>query len=53
MGIIGFASIPSCEEGRPRRSSKCYATLDSARPGRSDTCLHEVFDLPRRADFLR
>src|SRR5215510_6660408 len=35
LRIRGFAT-PSFEEGRPRRSSKCNATLNSAQAGRSD-----------------
>jgi hypothetical protein len=38
--------IPSFEEGRPRRSSKRNATLNSARPGRSKHCCNKVLTSP-------
>src|SRR4030095_13821195 len=40
--------FPSFEEGWPRRSSKCNATLDSARPGRSNHSCDKVLTSPLR-----
>src|SRR4030095_7872301 len=44
--------FPSFEEGWPRRSRKCNATSDSARPGRSDHCCTKVLPSPA-APYLR
>src|SRR5215510_6154002 len=44
-----FPVFPSFEEGWPRRSSEYNATLDSARPGRSNAYYKKTSDLPRCA----
>ena len=49
---LRLGNIPSFEEGPARRSSRCHATLISARRGRSDIALPttELSDLPGRAE---
>src|SRR5262245_28446980 len=42
---------PSFEEGWPRRSTECIATLESARPGRSDHCCNKRLTSPGCALF--
>src|SRR5215467_8380839 len=49
MNVLEQGRYPSFEEGWPRRSSRCSVTLRSARPGRSNVCCHETYDLPRCA----
>jgi hypothetical protein len=51
LGTEVVQNVPWCfpllrEEGRPRRSSKCNATSDSAWPGRSKPCCNETYNLP-------
>ena len=44
--------FPSFEEGEPRRSNKCHATLTHRRGGGGQTAfvIQELSDLPGRAD---
>src|SRR5688572_20762740 len=47
-----FSFRPSGEEGPTRRSSKCHATFESARRGRSYTLPDlRVYDLPKQRRF--
>src|SRR5262249_25945222 len=44
------ATFPSFEEGSLRPTNRCNATLDRAQRRRSETLLHDWFDLPGRAE---